>query len=131
MVAVLARGEAALPRRLPSLRRQLQIAAVCHEAIRQLREELGEAPLPAWKDASEDMRASTLAGVTFRLAHPDAPVSAQHDQWQAERIAAGWRYGPVKDARRKTHPSLVPYEKLPASEKRKDRLFAAIVAALV
>ena len=69
MVAVLARGEAALPRRLPSLRRQLQIAAVCHEAIRQLREELGEAPLPAWKDASEDMRASTLAGVTFRSIH--------------------------------------------------------------
>ncbi len=43
---------------------------------------------------------------------------------------AGWRYGLKKDPAAKTHPCLVPYWQLPAEQRRKDGLFAAIVAAL-
>jgi hypothetical protein len=44
-----------------------------------------------------------------------------HDNWAQQRIAEGWRYGPERDDGAKTHPDLVPYDKLPESEKEYDR----------
>ena len=44
-----------------------------------------------------------------------------HDVWARGRIAEGWRWGPHRDDARKQHPSLVPYEQLPESEKNYDR----------
>jgi ryanodine receptor 2 len=44
-----------------------------------------------------------------------------HDSWARLRMAQGWRYGPERSDARKEHPSLVPYEALPESEKQADR----------
>lgn len=44
-----------------------------------------------------------------------------HDLWAELRFAQGWRYGPERSDARKEHPSLVPYETLPESEKQADR----------
>ena len=44
-----------------------------------------------------------------------------HDVWAAERLRLGWRYGPSRDDERREHPSLVPYDELPESEKQFDR----------
>ena len=44
-----------------------------------------------------------------------------HEVWAQHRLADGWRYGPHLDDGRKQHPSLVPYEELPESEKQYDR----------
>jgi hypothetical protein len=44
-----------------------------------------------------------------------------HDIWARQRIADGWRYGGRRDDAKKEHPSLVPYDKLPDSEKSYDR----------
>jgi RyR domain len=44
-----------------------------------------------------------------------------HDVWAKRRMSEGWRYGPRRDEVEKTHPSLVPYEELPESEKEYDR----------
>ena len=35
-----------------------------------------------------------------------------HEVWAAGRIAAGWKYGSVKDEIKKGHPCLIPYEEL-------------------
>ena len=43
-----------------------------------------------------------------------------HEVWARQRIADGWRYGPARDDRRREHPSLVPYDQLPESEKKYD-----------
>jgi hypothetical protein len=107
-----------------------QIAEVVHETMRAFRKANGESPLPAWGRAAAWMKKATEEGVRFRLENPDAPPSAQHDQWTAEKIAAGWKRGRIKDAVKKTHPLIIPYEKLPLSEKRKDALFAAVVRAM-
>ena len=44
-----------------------------------------------------------------------------HDVWARLRFAQGWRWGPERSDARKEHPSLVPYEALPESEKQADR----------
>ncbi|MDR3194526.1 MAG: Ryanodine receptor Ryr [Tannerella sp.] len=44
-----------------------------------------------------------------------------HEIWSAGRLAGGWQYGECRDDRRKLHPCLVPYDRLPESEKDYDR----------
>jgi hypothetical protein len=44
-----------------------------------------------------------------------------HDVWAQERVLQGWRLGHERDDTRKEHPSLIPYEELPESEKVFDR----------
>ncbi len=44
-----------------------------------------------------------------------------HDHWALQRIAEGWRFGPERNDKAKTHPDLVPYEELQDSEKEYDR----------
>ena|SRR5215831_2237653 len=47
-----------------------------------------------------------------------------HDNWAKARFAEGWCYGTFRDDTAKTHPCLIPYERLPESEKHYDRLAA-------
>lgn len=44
-----------------------------------------------------------------------------HDLWAKNRMAEGWKYGPVRDDAKKTNPCLVPYSELPEKEKEYDR----------
>lgn len=44
-----------------------------------------------------------------------------HENWAKGRIAEGWTYGPGRDDEVKTTPCLVPYNKLPESEREYDR----------
>ena len=44
-----------------------------------------------------------------------------HEVWAKSRIDQGWKYGEQRDDDMKTHPCLVPYEKLPETEKDYDR----------
>lgn len=53
-----------------------------------------------------------------------------HESWMQERTEQGWVHGEVLDRPNKVHPHLVPYDQLPASQKKKDALFLAIVTAL-
>jgi RyR domain len=106
------------------------IAQVCHEANRAYCRTIGDDSQLPWNDAPEWQRTSAVNGVKFSLANPDAPASASHDSWMAEKQAAGWKYGPVKDVERKEHPCFLPFAELPADQRRKDVLFQAIVRAL-
>ena len=44
-----------------------------------------------------------------------------HEVWALERIDLGWTYGNERNDELKHHPCLVPYEKLPESEREFDR----------
>lgn len=107
-----------------------QIAMVCHEANRAYCQTLGDQSQKPWPDAEQWQRDSAIAGVQFKLRNPQAPPSAQHEQWLAEKRAQGWIYGAVKNAATKEHPCFLPYEKLPEEQKVKDDLFGAIVNTL-
>jgi hypothetical protein len=106
-----------------------KIAKACHEANRALCAAYDDFSQVAWEDAPEWQRESAVKGVEFCLANPDAPPSANHDSWMAEKQRTGWRYGPVKDAEAKTHPCYVPYDELPPDQKAKDYVFKGIVGS--
>lgn len=44
-----------------------------------------------------------------------------HEVWSQNRIKDGWKYGEVRNDARKETPCLIPYNKLPESEKEYDR----------
>lgn len=108
-----------------------QIAEVCHEANRALTKHVGDVPVqPPWPDAPEEMRTSSIRGVQFALDNPNATPEEQHREWALDKLNDGWSYGPSKDAVAKTHPALIPYNRLPEGTRKKDALFRAVVAAL-
>jgi RyR domain len=107
-----------------------KIARVCHEANRGWCAAHGDHSQVTWEEAPQWQRESSIDSVKFALANPNVPDSGQHDSWMKLKLSEGWRYGKTKDALAKTHPSLVPFEQLPAPEQAKDRLFMAIVKAL-
>ncbi|MFC7290369.1 RyR domain-containing protein [Hirschia litorea] len=110
---------------------QIQIIArVMHEAIRAFQAAHGELPAPHWNQAPKWMKKASVEGVLFKINNPNASVSAQHDQWMETKLKDGWVFGHEKDGKKKTHPLLVPYEKLPFPERQKDALVAAIITSL-
>ena len=107
-----------------------RIAQVTHEVMRAWQKANGQAPAPPWSRAPKWMKESSVASVSWRLDNPNAPTSAQHDQWIAQKKTDGWRFGKMKDANKKTHPMMIPYRSLPLFERRKDALVNAVVDAL-
>lgn len=106
------------------------IAKVCHQANKAWCESEGDYSQKDWLEAEQWQIQSAVSGVKFRVENPDAPASAMHDNWSKEKLADGWVYGEVKDAEKKTHPCLVPFDQLPEFQQKKDKLFSAIVDAL-
>jgi hypothetical protein len=109
------------------------IARLCHEVNRGYCRALGDDSQPAWEDAPEWQRESAVKGVVFIIENPDAPPSASHESWLAQKQAEGWVYGEVKDPEAKppTHPCFLPYDQLPVEQKAKDYIFGAIVRAMI
>lgn len=106
------------------------IAMVCHEANRAYCQSIGDDSQVPWNDAPEWQKSSAVNGVKFNIENPDAPASSSHDNWLKEKLADGWKYGPVKDPSKKEHPCCVEYDALPDEQKRKDALLKNVVAAL-
>lgn len=67
-------------------------------------------------------------GVIERQCGPDRCMSPKqlHNDWVEAYKKMGWRYGPVRDVARKTHPDMVPYDELGELERDKDAVFIAL-----
>jgi hypothetical protein len=99
---------------------------------------------PAWSELSADLREANRAqarAIVHKLASVGAHVGsgpsslpfafapdeverlarAEHRRWVAQRRATGWRYAAVRDDRRRRHPMIIKWEKLPEREREKDR----------
>lgn len=107
-----------------------EIARVCHDANRiycVIHGDISQAP---WPTAAPWQKDSAIAGVKAVRANPEQTSAQNHEAWLEDKLAHGWKYGPVKDAEKKEHPCMVAYDQLPPSQRRKDALFVAIVRAL-
>lgn len=105
------------------------IAKVCHEVNRAYCQAIGDEPQAPWEEAPDWQHETCINGVGFHLDSGKTPEES-HQAWLDEKTAAGWVYGKEKDAEKKTHPCMVPYEELPLEQKVKDFLFAAVVKTL-
>lgn len=107
------------------------IAEPCHGAYAAyVRAAYGE-DAPAWADLDDKGRAFAREGVRRQFDELRLYTAADlHSQWMDRKAADGWKYGPVKDAAAKTHPSMVPYAELPNEEKQKDALFSSVAGSL-
>ena len=114
----------------------------------------GVAPLVAWEDLSEDLRAANVAqardipekldriGCTIgpaagngAHAFTDAEIERlaryEHDRWSQQRRQAGWTYGPVRDDAARQHDCLVSWDRLSEAEREKDRDVVRRIAGLL
>lgn len=107
------------------------ISNTVHEALRAYGTAIGQKPLPHWNIAPKWMKAATLRSVKFVLDEPYQQPGTQHQKWVETKLADGWRFGPTKDGRKKTHPMLVPFEELPREEQCKDAILIALVRAFL
>ena len=106
------------------------IARVCHEANRAYCTVLGDLSQPTWLDAPEWQKTSAKNGVNLH-GHGGVPAEVSHKKWCEDKELEGWRHGAEKDVDAKVHPCLVPWNRLPLAQKRKDVLFRAICLALL
>lgn len=106
------------------------IAKVCHQANKAFCEYHNDFTQKDWDECSQWQRDSAINGVAYKLVNLAATPEDMHNSWSREKRDQGWVYDEVKDADKKTHPCLIPYENLPVFQRAKDALFANIVMAL-
>lgn len=92
---------------------------------------IGDMSQPDWLNAPEWQKQSAINGVRFHINNPDKGAESSHESWYAEKEAAGWSFGPVKDPTHKRHPCFVAYKELPAEQQVKDHIFRSVVHACV
>lgn len=106
------------------------IAKVCHEANKAWCESLGDMTQLHWAEAPQWQKDAAVSGVKHHLENPESLPADSHNAWMRQKLDDGWKWGPVKDAEKKTHPSMVLFEKLSPGDQNKDKLFLNIVRAL-
>ena len=115
------------PKPTRSLTEIENIAKICHEANRAYCQTIGDDSQPTWEDAPQWQRDSAIGGVRFHIDNPNACGSASHENWLAEKVRDGWKFGSVKDSDKKEHPCCVPYEELSLEQRRKDDIFIGVI----
>lgn len=108
-----------------------QIAQIVHETNSAFCQTIGDFSQLPWAITAPDIKESARQGVRAIIDNPDTTPQQSHDIWMKNKIADGWVYGHVKDAKAKTHPALIPYDQLDENQRRKDALFIAVVKAML
>jgi len=103
-------------------------ARAAHEVNRAYCIAIGDDSQLPWEKAEEWQRQSAIKGIETALG--GANPAEQHRAWVADKVADGWKYGPVKDPAKKEHPCLVDYQKLPQAQRAKDLLYTTIVSTM-
>jgi hypothetical protein len=80
-------------------------------------------PVPVWDPQPIDTTNVSLPDDLKALIEMLAENA--HDHWGRQRISEKWSHGPERSDKLRTTPLLVPYAKLPESEKDYDRNLAA------
>jgi hypothetical protein len=106
------------------------IAKICQQANKALCESYGDFSQKDWETAPDWQRESVLKGVDLHIKNPGLHPEDSHNSWMNEKLTKGWKYGPTKDEKTKTHPCMVPFANLPKNQQAKDHLFLHIVRAL-
>jgi hypothetical protein len=105
-------------------------ARIAHEVNRAYCRSIGDFSQLPWDDAPTWQKESARNGVAFIRGNKLAGPGDSHRSWLKEKIDNGWTFGIVKDAEKKRHPCMVPFEGLPHEQQVKDWLFCGVVRAI-
>lgn len=103
-------------------------AQAAHEVNRVYCFALGDFSHAEWHASPDWQKTGVVKGVEGAL-RGNTPEQL-HESWLAEKQAAGWKYGAVKDPGKKEHPCMVAYSDLPPEQQKKDELFVTTVRAM-
>lgn len=104
------------------------IAASAHMANRAYCIGIGDTSQPTWLAAPDWQKDSARNGVVACINGGSMHTPEEsHKGWLAQKVAEGWKFGPVKDPEKKQHPCMVPYSELPESQRAKDDVFIVTV----
>lgn len=106
------------------------IACTAHNAVMAWARSQGDYSHEIWTNSSAEHKDSMRAGVIAQLKNPDRTPESNHQAWLEQKVKDGWTYGETRDETAKTSPALVSYRELPASFRRRNAIFQAIVNAL-
>lgn len=106
-----------------------EIAKIIYEATRIEAEWSKRRIVPEkWDKRDEAFRKQFIAIIDKYLKQDKLPTPKEaHDSWMESYNKMGWKYGKERNTELKTHPDMLPYEKLPQDEKDKDAIFLAFV----
>lgn len=80
-----------------------------------------------WTDREAEFRGQFVEVIERQCGTMRSSSPAElHGDWVQAYIDMGWIYGPVRCKKKKTHPDMVPYEKLGQLEQDKDAVFVSL-----
>jgi hypothetical protein len=109
----------------------IAIARACHEVNRAYCQAIGDNSQVPWDDAPEWQKESAVLGVELHANNHNAGPQSSHASWMQQKVADGWKYGPIKDVDKKEHPCMVPFSDLPKEQQAKDYIFSAVVLSML
>ena len=108
-----------------------EISRIAYEAIRIYDQTLGDYSKATWSACEQWQRDTVINGVKAIENGTVVVPKESHENWMKEKYDNGWKFGKVKDVVLKTHPCLVPFEKLSDEQRTKDYLFFFITKVLL
>ena len=106
-----------------------EIAEIIYEACRMEAKWSKRRIVPErFTDRSLEFRKQFYDTIEKHLNMNKLPTPKQaHESWVKAYQKMGWKYGETRNLSKKTHPDLVPFEKLPKDERDKDAVFLMAV----
>jgi hypothetical protein len=103
-------------------------ARAAHETNRVWCLFIGDTSQKSWDEAPDWQKISCRDGV-LGILQGNTPAQS-HENWVRHKLAAGWRYGKVKNEAVKEHPDMVPYDSLPPEQQIKDQIYRDVVLTM-
>ena len=103
-----------------------EIAMDAHQLNKAYCEAIGDTSQVSWGKAEQWQKDSAINGVIFHITNQNVTPEQSHINWLGEKLATGWKYGPVKNVETKEHPCCVSYAELTTEQKVKDHLFKEV-----
>ncbi len=114
-------------KREETMKVNVEIAKICHEANRQYCIDNQLKTHAKWDELPEELQESIVAGVAKVVEDPKISAEESHQNWLDYKEVEGWNYGDETDIAAKLHPNMVEWKKLSKVERGKDKLFLATV----
>ena len=73
-----------------------KIAKICHEVNKVYCESIGDFTQVTWDEAPDWQKKSAVNGVQLHLNNPALTPENSHENWMAEKVKDGWKYGEIK-----------------------------------